>query len=61
MTRRPSQKERQQFVTFIHFIFLTYIYIFIFICVTLLSQGIRDGDPRKGSKHVGLTYNYCDL
>jgi hypothetical protein len=37
--------------------FLTCTYIVSFICVIIHSQGVPDDDPRRGSKHVGLTYN----
>jgi hypothetical protein len=35
-------------------------YIVSFICVIILAQGVPDDGTRRGSKHVGLTYNYCD-
>jgi hypothetical protein len=27
----------------------------------MLSPGVPDDDPRRGSKHVGLINNSCDL
>jgi hypothetical protein len=55
------QKNDYNCPTFTTFIFLTCTYIVSFVCVFILSQGVPDDDPIGGSKHVGLTYNCCDL
>jgi hypothetical protein len=36
-------------------------YIVSYVGVTVLLQAVPDDDNTRGSKHVGLTYNDCDL